>query len=242
MEDHACYLHVFQLREYVLQDNGNTSNNKFKEQSDPVTTGNKDLADQDDIFAKTSEKAAESKLSEKFKYNVSDKTNMKAEDIVEFIPLHTKGKEKNQQSEIISNVIPLQETKGNYRNKKKKVTLFGAKPAKGFRSFSSRTGYHASTSPENFLKKKYESEHLRKAQRKVFSGMLDSVPKSELYQHIMAQYGKGGVGQRRKKKLRTRKHRRHRSMSLWKDFDLTAYYFRASKLWGICLECMGPLQ
>ena len=95
MGDHACYLRVFQLREYLLQDKGNTSNNIFKEQRDPVTTVNKDLADQDDIFAKTSEKAAESKLSEKFKYNVNDKTNLQAEDIVEFIPLQTKGNEKN---------------------------------------------------------------------------------------------------------------------------------------------------
>ena len=82
----------------------------------------------------------------------------------------------------------------------------------GFRSSSSVLGYHESKSPENFLKKKYLSEHLRKAQRKVLAGSLASMAKSELYKHIIAQYKKGGI-KIKKKKLRRKRHRSHKSKS-----------------------------
>ena len=120
--------------------------------------------------------------------------------------------------------------------------MFGSNPLSGIRSSSSLGGYHAYTSPENFFKKKYKSAHLKKAQRRVVSGSLDRVPKSELYQQIMAQYRKGGI-QRKKKTLRKRKHRRHRSKALKHEiYNFNKCFSRASKLPGIALECMGYLQ
>jgi len=202
---------VFQLtklREYVLQDKGNISTNIFKEQKDPITIRETILEEQDTSATK-SKKTSELEFSDKFRYNVSKKASLEIQDILEFVPVPMKEKDKGQQSGMISNEIPLQVKHTLYSNKKKKVPLFGVKPSKGFRGVSSGNGYHASTSPVNFFKKKYESEHLRKAQRRVLSGMLEHVPKSELYEHIIAQYRKGGIRQR-KKKLRKRKHRRHR--------------------------------
>eukprot|EP00090_Calanus_glacialis_P017072 TRINITY_DN26679_c0_g1_i1.p1 TRINITY_DN26679_c0_g1~~TRINITY_DN26679_c0_g1_i1.p1 ORF type:complete len:480 (+),score=134.20 TRINITY_DN26679_c0_g1_i1:27-1466(+) len=221
---------VFQLtklREYVLQENGNTRTNVFTERRDLIATGDKNPVDQDNSVTK-SKKTSELKSTNKFRYNVSDKSDVETQDIIEFVPVQTMQKEKKQQSDIVSNEIPLPEK--HSRSKKKKVTLYGAKPSAGFTSFSSRNGYHASTSPENFFKKKYESEYLSKAQRKVFSGTLDGVPKSELYQHIMAQYKKGGIRQR-KKKFRKRKHRKHRKP---RNCAVSAW-----SAWGPCTKTCG---
>ena len=137
---------------------------------------------------------------------------------------------------MFSNEIPIPEKPSGYRYKKRKVGLFGSNLSTGFRSSTSLSGHHASTSPENFFKKKYKSAHLKKAQRRVVSVSMDGVLKSELYQQIMAQYRKGGI-QRKKKTLRKRKQRRHRSKYLEHDnYDFNKCFFRASKLWVIPLE------
>ena len=156
------------------------------------------------------QQTSESKTNKKSKDDAIDAAKEKKQDIAEFVPVETKTKKKAYN--IVSNeILQTAESTPHYSyKKKKKVGLFGSKPSKGFRSLSSITGYHASSSPENFFKKKYESEHLRKAQRKISSGSFERMPKSELYQHIMAQYRKGGI-KLKKKKLRRRKHKRQRS-------------------------------
>ena len=154
--------------------------------------------------------ASNPKQNNRYTYSVISEIPVKTADILDFVPITTKEKKKIQYNDIFSNEIPLSDKSSEYNYKKKKVGLFGSKPSSGFRSSSSRGGYHASTSPENFFKKKYASAHLKKAQRKVLSGSLSVVPKSELFQHIIVQYRKGGIRQK-KKKLMRRKHRRHRS-------------------------------
>ena len=143
-------------------------------------------------------------------YSSIKQDSLESKDSFNFIPVTSKENKKRLKSYIFSNEIPIPENPSSYSHKKRKVGLLGSNPSSGFRSSSSLGGYHASTSPENFFKKKYRSAHLKKAQRRVVSGSLDGVPKSELYQQIMAQYRKGGI-QRKKKTLRRRKHRRHRS-------------------------------
>jgi hypothetical protein len=220
-------LGCLQLREYTLQ-----------EQSDTSTPANTAQTRQDNLVSARQDnmqETSESNPNSKFRYDVIDKIKEQKNNIVEFVPAETIAEMKSH------NETPFTDTPRKYRYKKKRVGLLGSKPSTGFRSSSSRTGYHASTSPENFFKKKYESKHLSKSQRKVFSGALEHVPKSELYQHIMAQYRKGGI-KTKKKKLRRRKHRRHRSKLILEiTFIFTACFFRTSELPGVCMECMGSM-
>eukprot|EP00092_Neocalanus_flemingeri_P025712 GFUD01027876.1.p1 GENE.GFUD01027876.1~~GFUD01027876.1.p1 ORF type:complete len:470 (+),score=125.50 GFUD01027876.1:94-1503(+) len=180
-----------------------------------------------DNYQATSVRTAESNTNRKLKYDVIDTLKESTKDVPEFDPILTSAHKKTL-TKIVSNEIPLPES--TTRFKKKKIHLLGSKPSTGFRSSSSVTGYHASTSPENFFKKKYESKHLNKAQRKLFSGPLARVPASELYQHILAQYSKGGITLK-KKKIRRRKYRRHRKpvnclVSAW-------------SAWGECSKTCG---
>ena len=163
----------------------------------------------------TEQKLKEASLSQNnktYSFSFINEDKVKTKDTIDFIPVTSKDNEKSQHSDNFSNEIPQAVKTSHYNYKKKKVGLFGSQPSSGFRSSTSLTGYHASTSPENFFKKKYTSAHLKKAQRRVKSETLDRVPKSELFQHIMAQYRKGGI-RKKKKTLRKRKHRRHRSKS-----------------------------
>eukprot|EP00092_Neocalanus_flemingeri_P019836 GFUD01021487.1.p1 GENE.GFUD01021487.1~~GFUD01021487.1.p1 ORF type:complete len:476 (+),score=137.91 GFUD01021487.1:85-1512(+) len=153
------------------------------------------------------------------------------QNIFEFIPLESttqKEIQKAHRSHIHQNESIPRTPRHSYR--KSKVSLLGSKPSNGFRSSSSISGYHASTSPDNFFKKKYNSKHLRKAQRKVFTGSLNSVPKSELYQHILAHYKKGGI-QSKKKKLRRRKHKKSKKP---RNCLVTAW-----GAWGPCSKTCG---
>jgi len=88
------------------------------------------------------------------------------------------------------------------------------KKAKRFRSKSSLTEYHASTGPENFLKKKYNLYDLPGTEGNILTGNLRSLDKKELYRQILQSYkGKGGRKKLRKmkKKLRKRKNIKNKS-------------------------------
>ena len=187
-----------QLREYTRQEH---EADRKQENSTPTTTDN------------SVKETSISPVNSKLEYDIIDADKKLDESILEFIPVESTQKkiQETDKSQILTNeIIPLDTTTPRHSYRKSKISLHGSKPSKGFRSSSSVTGYHASTSPENFLKKKYKSEHLRKAQRKVFAGSLERVPKSELYQHIMAHYKKGGI-RRGKKKLRRKMKKKHRS-------------------------------
>ena len=144
-----------------------------------------------------------------YRYNVIDQQRAGKEDIFDFVPITSKEKKPKMEARITTK-LALPTKSPSYRYKKQKVGLLGSKPSSGFRSSSSLQGYHSSTSPDSFLKKKYVAADLGQATRRIVSGSLASVAKEELYKHIMQQYRKGGV-RMRKKKLRRRKHRTHKS-------------------------------
>ena len=180
------------MREYSLDHNFETSSStkKYEETTTKTTS-------------------TTSRSDTKFKYDIVDDDEKNAVDRkddseLEFVPV-----KQEKKYEIMTNEIsPLAVSAFN----KKKLNMFGSKPSKGFRS-SSSLGYHASTSPDNFFKKKYSSEHLDKVQERVFPSKLDKMSKADLYKQIMNHYLAGGKekkNRKRKKRLR-KKHRHHKS-------------------------------
>jgi len=104
----------------------------------------------------------------------------------------------------------------------------GRPVTKGFRSSSSVGGYHASTSPREFLKKRYSSNLLDQAQTRLYPSKGVEGSKAALYQHILASYG-GLRSRHEKKKLRRkRKSRKARScrVGAWGS-------------WGSCSKTCG---
>jgi len=199
------------LREYTLHEK---DDNAVSETAKIINTTVKDVNVDD---------AIESKQRNKFRYDVINKDSNKTEDILDFVPITRKDKQT-------ANVPYLPHKSSSYQHKKRKVGLLGSKPSRGFRSSSSQQGYHSSTSPDNFLKKKYVSAMVDQATRRVLPGTLQNLPKKELYQHIMQQYRKDKV-RTRKKKLRRRKQKRHRKpqrclVSSWSE-------------WGVCSHSCG---
>ena len=165
----------------------------------------------------------QNKLEAKFQYDLLKTETATAKekidnDVIEFVPVE-KGEKLSAKIPLVSNEIPAQTVSSPQYSVKNKRNFLGSKPSKGFRSLTSLTGYHASTSPENFFKKKYVSEHLNKAEKRIFQD-LKSVPKSELYRQIMNSYlgndikKKKKKRRRRKKKFRNKKSgRHHKSMT-----------------------------
>ena len=98
-------------------------------------------------------------------------------------------------------------------------------------------GYHASTSPNTFLKKRYSSAFLNEAQSRIYPievlrkrksliimFSIQAGSKSSLYNQIMASYDAGrGSGKLRHKKRRLRskkrKRKKSRKMSLLTQID-----------------------
>ena len=189
-----------QLREYTLQEH------EADRKQELLTTRDEDRSVTNILENSTP------RVNSNFKYDVIDAAKKRDQDILESVLVEPiTPKTQTMQNSILSNEIPVLDiTTPRHSYRKSRVGLFGSKQSPGFRSASSVTGYHASTSPENFLKKKYKSKYLKKAQQKIHSGSLDRTPKSELFQHILAQYKKGGI-KMKKKKLRRRRHKRHRS-------------------------------
>jgi hypothetical protein len=76
-----------------------------------------------------------------------------------------------------------------------------------FRS-TTKSGYHASTAPEQFMKKKYSSSKVRNINRVVFPGSMNSLSKGDLYSNILSSYPEI---KRKKRKLHGRRHRKKKS-------------------------------
>ena len=92
---------------------------------------------------------SEHKQSNKYRYDVIKKDKTKTEDIVNFVPITNQIKKDKQKTKTPK----LPQEASTFRQVKHKVGLLGSRPSRGFRSSSSLQGYHASTSPDNFLKK-----------------------------------------------------------------------------------------
>uniref|UniRef100_A0A0K2V2Y5 Spondin2like [Acyrthosiphon pisum] n=1 Tax=Lepeophtheirus salmonis TaxID=72036 RepID=A0A0K2V2Y5_LEPSM len=101
---------------------------------------------------------------------------------------------------------------------------------KSFRNRHGGEGYLASMGPKAFLRKRYKSEFLNKAQEKIFD--LDTEKKSELYQRILNSYKSSKGSKLKKRKLRKlRRKQAHRGprncrVGKWGD-------------WGTCSKTCG---
>ena len=171
----------------------------------------------------TEQMQEKSREEKKFRYDIFDEATNTAknavgsnDDVIEFVPVKKESKKVNDYEIISNDITPEAISSPNYSVMKKKINLLGSSPSKGFRSQTSITGYHASTSPENFFKKKYSSEHLNKVQEKVFPTKLSTMSKTDLYKQIMSAYlgGNSKKIRRKKKRLRKKKHSRHHKSKL----------------------------
>ena len=124
------------------------------------------------------------------------------------MPVEKESKSASKYEIVSNDITPAAVSSPNFS--KKKLSFLGSSPSKGFRSFSSVNGYHASTSPDNFFKKKYSSQ----VQEKVFPSNT-KMSKADLYNQIMEHYLAGSKGKkmrrRKKKKLRKKHNTRHKS-------------------------------
>jgi len=102
------------------------------------------------------------------------------------------------------------------------------KHSKGFRGGIG--GYHASSAPEDFFKKKYKSEYLSKAEDVVFHRKMDKTTRKNVLESILNSYrqhkSKDGIQGilHKRKRFRRRKHKKNREpkscrVSAWADWS-----------------------
>jgi len=115
-------------------------------------------------------------------------------DVLDFVPIED---------------VPRRKKKGENKSKKLRHGLNGSKKMAAFRS-TSKSGYHASTAPEEFLKKKYSSSKLKKVNKVVFPGSMNTLSKGDLYNNILSSYPEI---KRKKRRLRGRRHRKKKNKS-----------------------------
>merc|ERR1711936_291003 len=108
-----------------------------------------------------------------FEYNVLGDNNRPDQLSIEFVPMETTTTRKatregknmlsktktgsGQTNKVRWNDIQQPVSSPRKKVTKKKLQLGGGFASKGFRSSTSARGYHASTSPNTFLKKRYSS-------------------------------------------------------------------------------------
>ena len=119
--------------------------------------------------------------------------------MLDFVPLEDTPRRKRK---LENNPMPLTAPAEASIKRTKKVPSLAA-----FRS-TTKSGYHASTAPEQFLKKKYSSSKMRNINRVVFPGSMNSLSKGDLYSNILSSYPEI---KRKKRKLRGRRHRKKKS-------------------------------
>ena len=165
--------HPLQLREYELE-------REFPTGRENKVRGEGSKYNKYNMGGLNNEREAEAK----YKYNVGLDDSRRRNEVVEFVPLvpEKKKQEKSEpriREQIVSNEIPLVSVTNQ------RVGLGKSSPSKGFRGSSSTRsnyyfrnaktklvssrGYHASTSPKDFLKKRYKSPHLSKATSRIYS-------------------------------------------------------------------------
>ena len=133
---------------------------------------------------------------DKYKYEHVGNPIKKVE-VLDFVPI-----EDTPQRKLENNPMSLTASEEASIKRKKKGPSLAA-----FRS-TTKSGYHASTAPEQFLKKKYSSSKLRNINRVVFPGSMNSLSKGDLYSNILSSYPEI---KRKKRKLHGRRHRKKKS-------------------------------
>jgi len=172
---------VIKLREYELEREFPTEReNKVRGEGSKYKYNTGGLDDEREVQAK-------------YKYNVGLDDSRMRNEVVEFVPLVPEKKKQKSvhqprdREHIVSNEIPLVSVTN------RRVGLGKSSPSKGFRGSSSRRGYHASTSPKDFLKKRYNSPHLSKATSRIYSKEGGAMSKAALYKTILASYSKSNT-------------------------------------------------
>jgi hypothetical protein len=135
---------------------------------------------------------------DKYKYEHVGNTIKKGE-VLDFVPIEDTPRRKRK---LENSPMPLAAPAESSITKKKKGPSLAA-----FRS-TTKSGYHASTAPEQFLKKTYSSSKMRNINRVVFPGSMNSLSKGDLYSNILSSYPEI---KRKKRKLRGRRQRKKKS-------------------------------
>ena len=148
--------------------------------------------------------------NDKYRYEHVD-DHVKKVQVLDFIPIEDTPRRKRK---LEASMMPLTAPEEGSVKRKKKLQSLAA-----FRS-TTKSGYHASTAPEQFLKKKYSSTKLRNVNRLVFPGSMNSLSQSDIYSNILKSYPEV---KRKKKKVRGRRHRKKKSKYLrcksWVDIN-----------------------
>lgn len=137
----------------------------------------------------------------KYEYLVQSEVKDNNE-IIDFIPIQETTTDSGLDISLETNEIPQPELnnlptlppissiRSKYLNRKKQF----------------RSGYHASVSPTDFLKKKYKSQHLNQAQDKVYNSKMS---KQEILQKILNGYTSNDSVNMKQRRHRKKKFRRH---------------------------------
>jgi len=137
---------------------------------------------------------------EKYKYSIPEQTSQKSKnEIIDFVPYKSDGGNYNvKTNQVVSN--------------NKVVEKPGFKHATSISGFSSKSGfrggYHASSAPQDFLKKRYKSEYLSKAEDVIFPSLLDkkSKKKNNVLENILNSYKSKDAIRKKRRRFRKRKH------------------------------------
>jgi len=195
------------------------------------------------------------KKSSLYEYNVLDDHKGPAgsdQPSIEFVPIENAGTRKatREDKKLLSKGAEAAKTQTNTvhlkdinavsnarkRVSKKKLKLGGGLlGSQGFRGSTATRGYHASTSPNTFLKKRYSSAFLNEAQSRIFP--IQAGSKSALYSQILASYDtqktSNNLLERHKKKRRLRSKKRKRKKKP-RNCHVTGW-----GAWGACSKSCG---
>lgn len=171
----------------------------------------------------------------KYKYDVPSRTTKPLE-IIQFVPYEETTRmtfDDDVETNEVVVVAPSEEEEDNKGTIRlgSKVGPGGPKPKLGFRTAAAE-GYHSSTAPEDFFKKKYKSEYLSQAEDVVYTRDLTKLStnkKKDMLQNILDSYQdksedglKGGAKKKVRKegaKQRRSKKPRNCEVSEWTEWS-----------------------